>query len=154
VLARVIANVKDGGPRPLPPGEFLASTVAVPDKPDYPDTLLAQFVEQRLHLEEPTDREEADDYFRAVGSLFTQIRDKAVLGQITVWGRENCPVGQKHTPRTPIPADHWKIAQIDLEDYLSDPERYVGCTAPIKSAFNRTYFSDLYLSARQIRGAW
>ena len=110
ILVRIGRNVRAGDRAPLPP--------AFQPKPDYPDTPLRQFVERRLQLDHPTDSDAAEDYVVAVGSLFTQIRDKAVLGQITVWGRENCAVGQKHTPLTPIPAEHWKIAQIDILDYL------------------------------------
>ena len=93
------------------------------------------------------------DYLGAVGALFSDIRQRAVLGTIQVWGRENCPIGQRHTPITLIPEAHWKVAQIDAVEFLSDAETRRSRTEATRFT-DQTYYSDLHLNHRQIDEAW
>lgn len=151
-MIRVATNVRDGHRAP-PPSDYAPTSLKeespplpAPTKPD-PDLRLAEFVRERDYAAA------AEDYFVAVSSLFDNIRQAAVLGAISVWGRENCPIGQTHSPVALIPSDHWRGASIDLEIYLKSFEGTAGRTKPPRFG-DQTYYSDLWLNRNQVDATW
>jgi hypothetical protein len=144
--ARIMPSNQTTAPPTVTPAVTQTKPPA-PQSPDLPDTPLGKFVDDQLVSINEI------DYLEAVGALFSDIRQRAVLGTIQVWGRENCPIGQRHTPITLIPEAHWKVAQIDVEEFLSDAETRRSRTEASRLV-DRTYYSDLHLNHRQIEEAW
>ena len=95
-----------------------------------------------------------NDHLETLGSLFAAIQQEAVLGSVTTWGRLNCPIGQSHTPLTAMPASHWRDHQIDLLDFLCDPERRPGKTNRSGILPDNDYYSDLRLNRDQVAAIW
>ncbi|MBL6618127.1 MAG: hypothetical protein ISP49_06605 [Reyranella sp.] len=104
-----------------------------------PDLALVEFVNKR-------DASDADGHLVFVATLFAKLEQKAVLSEISVWGRKDCPRGLKVAPVTPIPASHWESAHIDVVEYLEAPPTG-GRTRPTDAG--STYYSDLYLNRTQ-----
>lgn len=109
-----------------------------------PDLPLAVFVSER-------DVSDVDGHLEFVGTLFAKLEQKAVLGEVFVWGRKDCPRGQKLVPVTPIPMSYWEAAHVDVVEYLEDTKKG-GCTRPTDAG--KPYYSDLYLNRTQATAAW
>lgn len=113
-----------------------------------PDMRLHEFVEKRIESEMFAHFKEGN--ISKIGALLTDIREKARLGQITIWGRKNCPKGQTNIPRSAIPADSWDALYIDLLDYLEDRPTGAGQAKSGSIIMQQQYrYSDIWLNKWQ-----
>ena len=117
-----------------------------------PDLPLADLVEQ--WLEGTGDDGKRDGHFAATGKLFAQIRQEAVLGGVKTWGRRNCPMGQTRVPLTEIPKRHWEVHQLNLEDFLCDPEHRLGTTTRADHIADSEFYTDIQLNRREATAFW
>jgi hypothetical protein len=119
------------------------SAPPTPQPSPRPDLTLSDFVDQRIT--EISNDDEIDGHLEAVGSLFAHIRQAATLAQIRVWGRRNCPMGQRGIPLTEIKPTYWERHQIDMLDFLSDPERRLGKTEVAQIGGEQVFYTDIRL---------
>lgn len=109
-----------------------------------PDMIYDELFDWALVNDNRTDSKAVVRQLSAMVKLQNDVRQKAVLGMIDVWG---IPIdsGQGFTPLRPIPAAAWGVMQIDLT--APSP----GRTEATTTAHDVGLFRNLTFSKRQIR---
>jgi hypothetical protein len=84
------------------------------------------------------------------GAALVEIRQKARLGTLSVWGRP-MPGNSDLYPLEPIPSEHWARAQIDPLDYLNSSQ----CkTSDITVPRSLEHYADLHFDLSEIDLLW
>ena len=84
-----------------------------------------------------------------VGNCFHDLQQKAAIGTIAIFGRQECMDGdERGYPLVPILSDCWNKNRLDLMYYLQKPR---GRTDPTRDAI---WWSDIHLNRAQILREW
>jgi hypothetical protein len=85
---------------------------------------------------------------KKTGDALVDIREKANLGLLLVWGRPNAVASHlTYTPLELIPSEHWRLAQIDYMEYLQDRR----CeTKDARHPGTSPHYADLHFDKLQI----
>jgi hypothetical protein len=88
----------------------------------------------------------------ALSQVVTEIREKASLGQLTVWGRKNANVSRlSFYPLEPIPSSHWSSTHIDFLEFSKDPK---CATQNARHPGSSDQYSDLHFDLGEIDARW
>ena len=110
-----------------------------------PDRELSSVVEDILGIQDP----EALGASTRVSQLFTEMREKASTGLISVWGRKNAkPTHLSFHPLEPVPQSHWSLAHVDFVAFLKDPR---CATQDARYPGNSDHYSDLHFDSVEIK---
>jgi len=113
-----------------------------------PDMSLSKVVRRILGTE---DVWEADKIGPA-GKALDAIRQKAVLGSVTIWGRRDCAEGHEaNVPLVPIPKETWDVYQIDFMEFMKNEK---GATDSARIGLPTMKYHDLFLNGGQVALVW
>jgi hypothetical protein len=88
----------------------------------------------------------------ALSQVVTEIREKASLGQLSVWGRKNAKTSRlSFYPLEPIPSSHWSSAHIDFLEFSKDPK---CATQSARHPGSPDQYSDLHFDLEEITACW
>jgi hypothetical protein len=88
----------------------------------------------------------------ALSQVVTEIREKASLGQLSVWGRKNVkPNRLSFYPLEPIPFSHWSSTHIDFLEFSKDPK---CATQNARHPGSSDQYSDLHFDLREVNARW
>jgi hypothetical protein len=90
-----------------------------------------------------------------LADALADIREKALLGQVTVFARKGwrsaTPASYPQIPREPVPADLWKSHSIEYLEFLKDRR---GAITPNIPAGSSAEYIDLWFDEAEVRAAW
>jgi hypothetical protein len=88
----------------------------------------------------------------ALSQVVTEIREKASLGQLSVWGRKNAKASRlSFYPLEPIPSSHWSSTHIDFLEFSKDPK---CATQNARHPGSPDQYSDLHFDLEEISDRW
>jgi hypothetical protein len=88
----------------------------------------------------------------ALSHAAIEIREKASLGILSVWGRRNAKASNlSFYPLESIPPSHWSSSYINFLDYLKDPK---CATQNARHPGSREQYSDLHFDLEEISVLW
>jgi hypothetical protein len=114
-----------------------------------PDMKLSDFVRDRLGIASFT----APDPEGRIGRFLFDVRQKALLQMITVWGRPDSDEGWDDLqiiPLSEIAGDYWKNFKINEYEFKIKGR---SVTTPDGNEYDKTY-SDLHISREQVETVW
>jgi hypothetical protein len=148
-----IATLQDDQPK------FLFPTVRQPrakSKKPEPNMRLEDVVKRITGLDRmPLAIDAGSD---AVTRACTAIRERALLGQITVFGginwRTTAPAHYDLMVRDAIPAEFWKGHKIDVIGFLDPGDHYRGFTCDLTGWRSRDDYYGLWFDRNQVEKQW
>jgi hypothetical protein len=88
----------------------------------------------------------------ALSQVVTEIREKASLGQLSVWGRKNAKANRlSFYPLEKIPASHWSLTHIDFLEFSKDPK---CATQDARHPGSPDQYSDLHFDLGEVNARW
>ena len=88
----------------------------------------------------------------ALSQVVTEIREKASLGQLSVWGRKNAKASRlSFYPLEAIPSSHWSSTHIDFLEFSKDPK---CATQNARHPGSSDQYSDLHFDLEEVNARW
>jgi hypothetical protein len=88
----------------------------------------------------------------ALSQVVTEIREKASLDQLSVWGRKNAKSSRlSFYPLERIPSSHWSSTHIDFLEFSKDPK---CATQNARHPGSSDQYSDLHFDLEEINANW